>query len=328
MNVKKCANGHFYDGDRYTSCPHCGMAASAMQASGSASESHSTDGSVTMKKVPSQEAVKTFGVFGGGNTTPLEPGLEAQQQGCPNCGYIYKPGAKFCRKCGAKLPQNASAPVEQEMPQQTVFPEAVTVPVNEKEEPQQFFEEPQSQQYAEEPQPVAMVGYPEKEVGNPVEEEAPAVENNELRSALKEVAAKNDGKTVGYFSRLKPESEEKTNFAEPVVGWLVCISGKHFGEAFRIISGRNTIGRNNGNMIVLAKDEAVSRDKQCWVIYEPKKREFYVQPGEGSRLTYLNGDMIMEVKKLSRKDILEIGDGRYMLIPLCGEDFSWEDFAD
>ena len=24
MNLTKCSNGHFYDGDTYASCPHCG----------------------------------------------------------------------------------------------------------------------------------------------------------------------------------------------------------------------------------------------------------------------------------------------------------------
>ena len=321
MNVKKCANGHFYDGDRYASCPHCGMASAAMQAAGTAGESRNADGNVTMKKVPSQEAVRTFGVFGESNAVPLGSGMEAQQPGCPNCGYIYKPGAKFCRKCGTSLIRTAPVIPEPEKPQQPVVPEAVSAPVIGKEEPQtppQVFEEPK-------PEPVAEHT---EEVCQPAEEEIPAEDKNELRSALKEVAAKNDGKTVGYFSRLKPETEEKTGFVEPVVGWLVCVSGKHFGESFRIVSGRNTIGRNSENMIVLARDEAVSRERQCWVIYEPKKREFYVQPGESSRLTYLNGDMIMEMKKMNRKDVLEIGDGRYMLIPLCGEDFSWEDFTD
>ncbi len=23
MNLQKCANGHYYDGDTYTQCPHC-----------------------------------------------------------------------------------------------------------------------------------------------------------------------------------------------------------------------------------------------------------------------------------------------------------------
>ena len=24
MNLRKCNNGHFFDGDKYPSCPHCG----------------------------------------------------------------------------------------------------------------------------------------------------------------------------------------------------------------------------------------------------------------------------------------------------------------
>jgi len=81
-------------------------------------------------------------------------------------------------------------------------------------------------------------------------------------------------------------------------------------------------------MINIARDDAVSRSKHAWLTYEPKKRNFYIQPGEGSGLTYLNGDNVMESKKLSAKDVLEFGNGQYMLIPLCGDDFTWEDYLD
>ena len=41
--------------------------------------------------------------------------------------------------------------------------------------------------------------------------------------------------TVGYF--------EGSIGLEPVVGWLVCVKGNHFGEDFRLKVGRNFIGR-------------------------------------------------------------------------------------
>ena len=34
MNLIQCANGHYYDGDRFSSCPHCkGGAASSSEES-------------------------------------------------------------------------------------------------------------------------------------------------------------------------------------------------------------------------------------------------------------------------------------------------------
>ena len=29
MNLKRCNNGHFYDADKFSTCPHCNMTASA-----------------------------------------------------------------------------------------------------------------------------------------------------------------------------------------------------------------------------------------------------------------------------------------------------------
>ena len=62
------------------------------------------------------------------------------------------------------------------------------------------------------------------------------------------------------------------------------------------------------------------------MIYEPKKREFFVQPGEGSGLSYLNEDIITETKKVAARDTLELGEGKYILVPLCGDDFTWETY--
>jgi len=147
-----------------------------------------------------------------------------------------------------------------------------------------------------------------------------------LKDAIKKAISSNEGKTIGFFHAGNTENNAVSN--EPVVGWLVCIKGNHFGESFNIFAGRNSIGRGESNMINIARDDAVSRSKHAWLTYEPKKRNFYIQPGEGSGLTYLNGDNVMESKKLSAKDVLEFGNGQYMLIPLCGDDFTWEDYLD
>lgn len=148
-----------------------------------------------------------------------------------------------------------------------------------------------------------------------------------LQDAVKKAVSSDDGKTVGFFG-IGAEKNEAPIDSEPVVGWLVCVKGKHFGESFNIFAGRNAVGRSDSNKIVLAKDTSVSRNKHVWLTYEPKKREFFIQPGEGSGLSYLNGENVMESMKLQAKDVLEFGSGRYILIPLCGEDFTWEDYMD
>ena len=168
------------------------------------------------------------------------------------------------------------------------------------------------------PEPPAM---PERQAEDPAPQKP---DMGSLQAAVKKATAGNDGKTVGFFSAGAQDITPVDT--DPVVGWLVCIKGMHFGESFTIASGRNSVGRGETNKINLSKDATVSRSKHAWLTYEPKKREFYIQPGEGSGLSYLNGDTVMESKKIQANDVLEFGNGQYLFVPLCGETFTWEEY--
>lgn len=138
-------------------------------------------------------------------------------------------------------------------------------------------------------------------------------------------------KTISYFSAANKKmlsSDTPKGPVDPVVGWLVCVSGPHFGDSFSIVSGKNSIGRSTENKIVISGDNTVSRSKHALIIYEPKKRNFYLQPGDGSGLTYLNNDDVFETKIISAKDIIEIGSSKFMFVPLCDESFSWSDYEE
>jgi len=127
---------------------------------------------------------------------------------------------------------------------------------------------------------------------------------------------------------LQSPSSAKTQLrhaSEPVVGWLVCVGGCHFGECFNIYAGKNSIGRSEENRIVISNDNSISRIKHALIVYEPKKRNFYLQPGDSSGLTYLNDDYITDSHKLATQDMIELGDSKFMFVPLCGETFSWEE---
>ena len=127
----------------------------------------------------------------------------------------------------------------------------------------------------------------------------------------------NDGKTVGFYSR--------TMGTEPVVGWLVCLTKEHFGEDFRLKSGRNFIGRSSEMDVVISKDNAVSREKHAIIVYEPKSQKFIVMPGESKELCYLNGDVVLTPMELNAGDKLSVGETNLMFIPCCGPEFTWDD---
>ena len=308
MNVKKCSNGHFYDADKYQVCPHCGAvpadAAPAASAAG------------PVREKPAAVAAPA-------------PSLNPDEVKCVNCGKIIKATAKFCKYCGTRVaaPVQAApvvaAPVVEAAP---VVPEpvveAVTEPVVEIEPEVPVVEEARVIEAAPSIEEAPVI---EETVEEPeIIEEAPAEEPEEtLQQAVRNAVSGREGKTVGFFSMGKDEAEAEV---EPVVGWLVCTQGKHLGESFCIYAGRNSVGRGVSNKIVLSKDNSVSREKHVWITYDPKHREFYIQPGEGSGLAYLNSETIMSTKKMAAKDTLEIGNGTYFLVPLCGEDFSWEEY--
>lgn len=110
---------------------------------------------------------------------------------------------------------------------------------------------------------------------------------------------------------------------EPVVGWLVCVNGDGVGKSYDLNCGRNFIGRENDMDVVLSSDKSVSRRKHAIIIYEPRKRKFYAQPGESKELFYVNDEMVKNVLELKAYDKILIGKTELMFMPFCGEIFAW-----
>ena len=134
--------------------------------------------------------------------------------------------------------------------------------------------------------------------------------------AASPVPGSGDEKTVSFYKRALG--------SEPVTGWLVCVEGAHFGEDFRLKSGRNFIGRSSDMDVVIAKDSAVSREKHAVVVYEPKGNMFLVMPGESKELCYLNDDVALTPKEIKANDILTVGETKLMFIPCCSPTFNWD----
>lgn len=126
--------------------------------------------------------------------------------------------------------------------------------------------------------------------------------------------------TVSYFTRVFG--------MEPVVGWLVAVGGMYFGEDFRLKEGRNFIGRAPEMDIQLSLDTTVSRRRHAIIVYEPRSRVFYAQPGDSRELFYVNDKVVLSVMELHDRDVLTIGNTRLMLVTLCGDGFRWEDLKE
>lgn len=216
MNITRCNNGHFYDAEKYTQCPHCNGGAMVDGAAGTVQDN-------------------------AGKTMPSTPPMGGV---APAGGAATKPSPSTPPMGGAK----PSTP--------------------------------------------------------------PA--NNEVDDIKK---------TVGIFNA-------KSGGKQPVVGWLVCVEGPHYGEDFQIRMGRNFIGRANSMDIVLAKDNSVSRDKHSIIVYEPKGNLFIVQAGDSKELSYLNDSVILSPAELKPYDSLKIGACTLVFVPFCNDNFKWEEKKD
>lgn len=146
---------------------------------------------------------------------------------------------------------------------------------------------------------------------------ATQTENSGLSELVKQVKDEDDGgqATIGYFGAVE---------TEPVVGWLVAISGSHYGEDFKLKTGRNFIGRASNMDVCLSGDASISREKHAIVLYEPRGNVFLVQPGDAKELFYLNDNVVLAAAEINAYDVLSLGETNLLFIPCCSDKFNWD----
>jgi len=129
------------------------------------------------------------------------------------------------------------------------------------------------------------------------------------------------GKTLPIQDIMKEKQIEKK--VEPVVGWLVVTSEKNRGMDYRILAGKNKIGKSSTNEIALCHDESVGQFEHANLIYDSYSSSFYLTLGEERGLVDLNGELILSDKKLKKDDHIRIGNTELLFIPFCSETFRW-----
>ncbi len=126
-----------------------------------------------------------------------------------------------------------------------------------------------------------------------------------------------EGKTVGIFG--------KKMGMDPVVGWLVAIDGPEKGRDFRITAEKNFIGRSEKMDVSIPGDESISRENHAIVSYNPRNHTYRLFPGESRGLAYLNDEEVIMPETLKVSDVIGLGQTKLIFVPLCGENFSWEE---
>lgn len=223
--IIKCENGHFYDADKFASCPHCKVTGQEEKKAKNSSKVEDLDTMVTVAKY----------LFGGSKRFRKTPDVS---------GNIEKPPKEHLEK--------------------EITPEMRQV----------------------------------------------------QKMARRQQSKDDDQLTVRYQL---PESG-----LEPVVGWLVCVTGKNRGKDYRLKAGFNRIGRNPSMDVVLEGDLSVSRDNHCSIVYDKKSNQTFVTPGNGT-LTYFKGEMVREAKQLCSGDEIDIGENKFVFIGFCEGERTWEE---
>lgn len=266
MNKVKCLNGHFFDADRFKTCPICGAEV----------------GTVVKVEPLAKPADKIS------STTPI---LEVNQ-------FVSTDSP------ASDKAENPLLKLDELKPTETLRPEnpAPEVEITHGEE--------------------RSLQKPQQSVTRPstLHSDAAVSSEDSLRKAVEATASTRASalpKTVAYYD---------FDAVEPPVGWLVCVKGEYIGRAFECKAGRNRIGRNQDMEINLADDLTVTRDAQAIIIYEPKKKQFFIQAGTGDGLVYLNGEIVFSHEPLASYDVISLGKTEFIFYPLCGEKFSWDEY--
>lgn len=130
-----------------------------------------------------------------------------------------------------------------------------------------------------------------------------------------------DGRTIAFFSH-------KKRHEAPVAGWLVCISGPDEGEDFRIIAGRNPIGRAEleEKFSITLSDPQISRSGTAAIIaYDPERNQFlFSATPSANLLPYVDGEPALSNVPLQPFSEIEIGETILVFVPFCGERFIWK----
>ena len=195
--------------------------------------------------------------------------------------------------------------------------------------------------------------------GNPLEEKTRPVTSQErqvvgdmggnMQAAGKPAAAPadNDGKTQ-VFRRPKPDASasrdaptspapqtdaamDSPQMNDPA-GWLVVVGGPGKGAVLNVGYGQNWIGSAEDQRIRLNfGDKGVSREQHCQITYDQRTRSFGLAPGMGSGLVYLQdasggaGQLVQMPTPLEPYAGIEVGETILRFVPLCGEQFDWNE---
>ena len=342
MKIARCDdNKHFYDADSFDACPHCKKEQNTEGLGSGTLQPRAEPAMATMPNMPTGSQSVTFYNNNENNeAAPIVPADKPEPQTpsaqnaspaaempantiyCTSCGKPMLIAQQFCTSCGSRLtipdimPETiselrAKALAAEPSNSQTgsLWQRSQVTAQSSSDAPEDLRQSDDKQiGSAEIPSPnaVAAAVLPEGPNGT-----------NEPSEPIGPAAPASAETVAIYGNRGK---------ASMIVGWIVCVKGDHIGQSFEIKSGQNHIGRSENMNIALFREASISRNRHASIIFEPSKQVYYIQQGEGSGLTYLNGELVINYLQLNAYDKLQLGHAEFVFVPLLNEQFTWDVF--
>ena len=144
-------------------------------------------------------------------------------------------------------------------------------------------------------------------------------------------SSSDDEKTVYHSPSSNATSDAVQNEQDPsqpilLAGWLAVISEAGKGTSYTLTFGMNTIGRSEENHISIQNgDSSISREKHAVIIYDYANNLYFIKHGDGQFLSYVNGEVLLDTRQLKANDRIKVGSTELIFIPLCSDEFKWED---
>ena len=91
----------------------------------------------------------------------------------------------------------------------------------------------------------------------------------------------------------------------------------------------NAIGRGEPSRVRLDfGDDSVSASNHARLIYEPRRRRWLLSHGDGTNLTYLNDEVVVETVEIESGAEIQIGETILRFQAFCSAKFDWSDVGD
>ncbi len=319
MNLTRCKKGHFYDTDRFATCPHC-------QQNSNAGQSKATE-SIYKEPRPDQGLSYADDVTAPLDAKPMNPGRNTIIGGdIPHTSYRSN-------QPDAPGTSDETEPLTSPIYQKNIAPEPAPAQKDSQKDyqytpptaPWNGYNSPESNTVPVSPNSGQIKGEKISDVRGKINGgyEGGYVEND-LRKQVDNVtipASMPYDDEITQRISFAGQEEKKVDF---VVGWLVCVKGNSIGKSFCLRSGKNFIGRDQSMDVVIADDRSVSRNRHAIVTFDPKSNVFLVEPGMSRELFYLDDDLVLTPQLIKAYQVLTIGNTDLMFVPLCGEAFDWK----